>query len=112
MEKEEETYENVFPASLGSKAHGKSITISSNNTLLNSNSYKPNGSLRSSEEQAINDAQGKLDAQPILKKIPFKARRKLRRLIAFTQTKEIIITQDRLVMLNLAKSGGLKVNQL
>ena len=105
MEEEAETYENVFPEGLGSKALGKSISISSNNNLINSNRYKHKGSLRSSGEQAISDAQGKLDAQPILKKIPFKARRKLRRLIAFTQTKEIIITQDRLVMLNLAKSG-------
>ena len=64
---EEETSEEVFPASLGSKAHGKSITIlDNNNNLLNSNSYKSTGSLRSSGEKAINYAQGKLDAHPIL----------------------------------------------
>ena len=81
------------------------MSINTSSSLFNSNSYKPIGNLSSSVGKAINEAKGKLDAQSILKNIPFKARRKLRSQIAFAQTKEIVITPDRLVLLNLAKGG-------
>ena len=57
------------------------------------------------EEQVRENARNKLNNASVLKSVPFKARRKLRRLIAFSQTKEIVIKQECVSLMSLAAGG-------
>ena len=82
----------------GLGAKGKYISI-----LDPSNTINTSDGTSSSEEEALQLAKKKLKHVSILNRVPYKARRKLRRLIAFANAKQIRIPHEVVSLINLSQ---------